>query len=231
MKKLTDLLKRVPWWGYVLGIVYFALQYGMYRLGNLLSVVLGTISYAFEWKIAPIDDLFPVIPAFSLIYIYSYVFWIMGPMAVSITKRRNFINYICGLTLAYIIGFLFFVFMPTYMDRVKEGLMEYADKTGFLNQLLASVFAADGGTMAFNLFPSYHCLISVYCWLGVWKQPEISKGFQMYSLIMFILIVLSTLFTKQHYIPDCFGGIGIAVFCYWLMNRLDPGKKWEEKHS
>jgi len=128
----------------------------------------------------------PLIPIFVLPYVYSYIFWIGGPIAVSLTKRRNFINY------------------------------------------LAAVYAADGWDMAFNLFPSYHCLISVYCYLGVRKQPEISKGFKMYSLIMAILICASTQFTKQHYIIDVVGGVGIAIFCYILMNKLDPGKKWAE---
>ena len=50
--------------------------------------------------------------------------------------------------------------------------------------------------MAFNLFPSYHCLISTYCYLGVRKQPEISRGFRIYSLVMAALIGLSTLLTK-----------------------------------
>ena len=48
LKKITDLMRRVPKWGYVVAIVYFALQYGLYRLGNFLSVQIGTINYAFE---------------------------------------------------------------------------------------------------------------------------------------------------------------------------------------
>ena len=227
LKKITDLMRRVPKWGYVVAIVYFALQYGLYRLGNFLSVQIGTINYAFECKIPFLDDLFPVIPVFAVIYVYSYVFWIMGPMAVSMTKKHNFINYIYGLSLAYLIGFLFFVFVPTYMDRVSEGLMEIADKPGFFNGLLKTIYAADGSEKAFNLMPSYHCLISAYCYLGIRKQPEISKGFKIYSFVMAALIVLSTLYTKQHYIIDCITGVGISVLCYMLMEKLDPGKKYD----
>jgi membrane-associated phospholipid phosphatase len=105
--------------------------------------------------------------------------------------------------------------------------MAIAAEPGFFNQLLATVYAADGSTLAFNLFPSYHCLISLYCYLGVRKQPEISKGFQVYSLVMVVLICLSTLFTKQHYIIDMIGGLGISLACYALMHRLDPGRKYQ----
>ena len=178
IKKLTETVKKVPWWGWVFGIVYFGLQYGMYRLGHYLSIVIGTIDRAWECKLPLIDDLIPLIPAFVVIYVFSYVFWIFGPVAVSLTKKEHFKNYIIGLSLAYLIGFLFFIFLPTYMDRVKEGLMDLSSRPGFFYGLLATVYGADGSDLAFNLFPSYHCLISFYCYLGVRRQPEISKGFR-----------------------------------------------------
>lgn len=229
MNTIGKTLRAIPWWGWVFGFAYFALQYGMYRLGAFLSRVIGTIDYSFPCKIPFIDDLFPVIPVFVVVYLFSYIFWIGGPIAVSLTSRRNFVNYIAGLSLAYLIGFLFFIFLPTYMDRTAEGLMAIAAEPGFFNHLLETVYAADGSALAFNLFPSYHCLISLYCYLGVRKQPEIQKGFQVYSLIMVVLICLSTLLTKQHYIIDMVGGLGISLCCYTLMNRLDPGSKYDTR--
>ena len=226
MKRFLEKVRSIPWWGWVLGFVYFGLQYGMYRLGDWISRLIGTIDNAFPPKIAAIDDMIPVIPVFAVIYLFSYVFWICGPIAASLTSKRNFINYITGLSLAYIIGFLIFVFMPTCMDRAAEGIMEIAKKPGFFNGLLAMIYGADGSTMAFNLFPSYHCLISLYCYFGVRKQPEISKGFRVYSLVMTILICLSTVFTKQHYFIDIVGGLSISIICYLLMQKLDPGKKY-----
>ena len=231
MKAILRTLRSVPRWGWAFGFGYFALQYGMYRLGAWLSRVIGTIDYAFPCKIPVIDDLFPVIPVFVVIYLFSYVFWICGPVAVSLTKKRNFINYIVGLSLAYIIGFLIFIFMPTYMDRAAEGIMDIAKQPGLFNRMLGVIYGADGSNLAFNLFPSYHCLISLYCYLGVRKQPEISKGFRAYSLIMTLLICLSTVFTKQHYFIDIIGGLSISILCYILVGRLDPGKKYAGKEE
>ena len=37
MKRIVRQIKRVPWWGWAFGLGYFALQYGMYRLGALLK--------------------------------------------------------------------------------------------------------------------------------------------------------------------------------------------------
>ena len=224
---MVEKIKKIPWWGWVAGVVFFVLQYGIYRLGAFLSEVIGTVSYAFDIKIPPIDDLFPVVPAFSFIYIIcSYILWICAPAVASLTSRRNFVNYLAGLSLAIIIGFLIFIFLPTYMDRVAEGLMDYADKPGFFNGFLAWIYSADGSDKAFNLFPSFHCMLSTYCYLGIRKQPEISKGFKTYTVVMAVLICLSTLLTKQHYIVDVAGGIGLAIMCYAIMNRIDPGRKY-----
>ena len=230
MNRWTDRLKRVPWWGWCFGIGYLALEYGLYRAGcdgARLSHVLGTASHAFVWKIAPVDDLIPVVPFFVVIYVFSYVFWVCGIAAVSLTGKRRFANYICGLTLAYVVGFMFFTFMPTRMDRVAEGLMRFDGRPGLFDRLLAFIYRADGGGTAYNLFPSYHCMISVHCYLGVRRREEFSKGFRVYTFAMMVLILLSTLYTKQHYIPDIFGGAAVAIACWALMNRLDPGKRFE----
>lgn len=231
MKKCVETIRAVPWWGWAAGLGYFALQYGLYRLGEYLSRVLGTVAYAFVPKLAAIDDRIPVVSVAVVIYVFSYAFWICGPIAVSLTKRRHFVNYLAGLSLAYLIGFLMFIFLPTYMDRAAEGLMTLGDRPGLFDRFLGTIYAADGGSLAYNLFPSYHCLISTYCYLGVRKQPEISRGFRIYSLAMALLIVASTLLTKQHYILDCICGAAISVGCYALAERIDPGARWEQARA
>ncbi len=223
--------KRIPWWGWVLGLVYFALQFGIYRLGDYLSAVIGTKAHAWSPKIPAIDDLVHVVPVFVVIYIFSYIFWICAPAVVSKTKKANLINYLIGLTSAYIIGFLIFTFFPTYMDRVAEGLMDFDAGGGIFSALLAKVYASDGSDIAFNLFPSFHCMISAYCYLGIRKQPEISKGFKIYTLVMAILICMSTQFTKQHYLLDFLGGVSLAIICYIIVEKINPGEKLVARKS
>ena len=223
--RFKQLLSRIPRYGWIAGIVYFGLQYGIYRLGDWLSRILGTISYAWCPKIPVIDDAIPVVAVFSVIYLFSYAFWICGPIAASLTKKENFLNYLIGLSAAYLIGFLIFVFSPTYMDRAAEGLLDVAARPGVFSFLLGMIYSNDGSTMGFNLFPSYHCLISLYCYLGVRKQPEISKGFRIYSLVMAVLICMSTVFTKQHYFMDIPGGLAISILCYAVVQKTNPAEK------
>ena len=107
--------------------------------------------------------------------------------------------------------------------------MELAARSGPFRWVLGIIYAADGGERAFNLFPSYHCLISAYCYLGVRKRLEISQGYRIGSLVMTVLICLSAVLTKQHYFIDVAGGVGIALLCHGLIQWLDPGKRAEEK--
>jgi len=224
MSNLLRKARQIPWWGWALGLFYFALQYGMYRFGNFISVVTGAINNAWCPKLACIDDKIPVISVFILIYVFSYVFWICAPAVVCLTSKKNRINYFIGLTLAYLVGFVIFAFAPTYMDRIAEGIYSVGEKGGIFNQLLMFIYNSDGSDIAFNLFPSYHCLISLYCYLGIRKQPEISKGFKIYSIVMTVLICLSTLFTKQHYILDCISGLSISLISYLIVEKINPSR-------
>ena len=228
MSRFWRQVRRIPRWGWYCGFGYTAIIAAMFKLGHILSHALGTYDRALVWKIAAIDDRFQVVPVFVLFYVYTYAFWVMGPIAVSLTKKRNFVNYTVGLFVSCFIGFLFLALMPTLMDRAGEGLMQIGERPGFCNWLLGLLYKIDGGEEAFNLFPSFHCLVSLYCWLGVRGQPEISRGFRAYSLVMAILICLSTLYTKQHYIPDVFGGVAIPLIVYWIVEKVNPGKRWEQ---
>lgn len=221
-------LKMIPWFGYVWGVGLFALQFGLYWLGHNIAVALNL--NPFLPKISAIDDALPVIAIFVLPYVYSYIFWIMGPIAVSLCDRKHFNNYIAGMLLAMLIGFAIFSFLPSYMDRTAENLYGGLG-TDIFSKLLKMVYDSDGSDMAYNLCPSFHCMISVYCYLGVWRRREISKGFKIYTLIMAILICLSTMFTKQHYFLDFIVGTALAIATFALVKLTDLGNRCLGKHE
>ena len=172
MKKVINIIKSIPWYGWVLSIGLFVLQYFLYLLAPIISNALGLTSVC--PKIDKLDNLIPQVKIFVIPYVFSYAFWICGNLAVSITSKENFINYIIGLVSAYLIGFLIFIFLPTYISRVDEGLYKTLGND-LLSNILKMVYDNDGKDIGVNLFPSYHCLISTYCYLGIRKQENINK--------------------------------------------------------
>ena len=113
------------------------------------------------------------------------------------------------------------------MDRAGENLAELAGDSIF-GDLLRFVYGLDGGTIAYNLFPSFHCMLSTLSYLGVMRRKEIPLWFRIYSLVTALLIYCSVVFTKQHYVVDIFGGIAIALVFYFLSTRFQWGRVWEQ---
>lgn len=229
-KRRWEVIKSIPWYGWVAGIFFMGLQYGVYRLADVIAKASGTIAWAYCPKI-PFDDSIPLVPFFILIYVYSYLFWIMGPIAVSLTKKDNFINFCIGLPASMLVGFVILVAAPTYMDRAAEGLIDVAKQPGFFNWLLGIVYSSDGSNLGFNLLPSFHCMLSLYMYLGVARRKEVSLTFRIYSVVMVILISLSTVFTKQHYVVDIFAGLAIAAIVFFIVKWINPGKRILEKQT
>ena len=70
-----------------------------------------------------------------------------------------------------------------------------------------SVDAAD------NLFPSIHCLVSWFCYIGIRGREDLPVWYRRFSCVMALLVCASTLTTKQHVLVDVAGGILLAELC------------------
>lgn len=224
MNRFRSNFEQIPRWGWITAIYCFALQCLFYFSTSFIIKKTGTSAHAIIPKIPVIDDRIPLIPAFVLIYWYSWPFWFCGTLRMSLTDKKNFINWLIAFTIAYFIGFLSFCLVPTYVDRYIEGLFAVATRNGFFNRMLWITYTFDSGRIAFNCCPSYHCLYSMMLFMGVRKQEGIPKGFRIYTLIVATLIFMSTVLTKQHYIVDVFGGVGLAVICTLLVEKWNPSK-------
>lgn len=209
----------VKLYGVIIGIITALLQHGIYLGAYKLSCLVGREPIL--PKISAIDDLIPVIPLFVLPYVWSYIYWLTAPMAVSKCSKHHFVNYLCAYMLSCFVGAMIIVFLPTYMDRVAEGLYEI---DGFGAKLLNFWYSLDGGETAYNLFPSFHCINSTVSYLGVMGRKEVPKSYRIYSLIITVLIYVSTVTVKQHYVLDVIGGIAVAVLCFTLCTKADVAK-------
>ena len=212
---------RVKAYGVILGVITLALQHGIYLFANQAAHLVGVTP--FLPKIEAIDGRIPIISVFILPYVWAYIYWAMAPMAVSKCKLEHFLDYIAAYMFACILGAVILIFAPTYMDRVAEGLMD-TTKNGVFDKLMRFWYSLDGGKMAYNLFPSFHCINSTISYLGVRGREEIPKWFRVYSFIITILIYMSTLFVKQHYVPDVISGIVIAVIAFAICKKFRLGR-------
>ena len=103
------------------------------------------------------------------------------------------------------------------LDKIEHG-------SGFSYWLMKIVMWADGGTDNYNLFPSLHCYMITFCYLGVMNKKDIHIGYRSFWLFMCVSICLSTVFTKQHYFVDLLIGVLLAIIMYWIFNYANPAK-------
>ena len=78
-----------------------------------------------------------------------------------------------------------------------------------------------------NLFPSIHCLVSWFCYIGIRKNKSIPLWYRTFTMFFAIAIMVSTQVTKQHYIYDVIGGVLIAEITYYISNHISLYKYFE----
>ena len=153
------------------------------------------------------DRMVPVIPEFTSIYLICYVFWVVNYIMTARISREHMYRFLTADYLSRIVCGIFFVFLPTTLVRPE------ITGTGFWDQALRFVYSIDQSA---NLFPSIHCLVSWFCYIGIRHQKKIPVWYQRFSLVFAILVCISTQVTKQHYIIDVFGGIILSEVCYLI---------------
>ncbi len=219
--KTENRINRIKGYAIWIGIVYLAMQHAFYLAGHWLALRLGFTP--FLPKIA-LDDRIPIVSVFIIPYIWSYVYWAMGPMAVSKCEKTHFADYMAANLVACAAGVLVLAFFPTYMDRVAEGLFSIPGNPTFFDRLRMFWYSLDGSETAYNLLPSFHCINSTLCYLGVAGRKEIPIWFRVYSAVTTVLIYASTVFVKQHYFLDVVTGTALAMAAYFVCVHFHWGR-------
>ena len=116
------------------------------------------------------------------------------------------------------------LFPDLYGDRIAEGVFVIPANPTFFDHLRLFFYSLDGSDTAYNLLPSFHCINSTLCYLGVAGRKEISIWFRGFSLVTAILIYASTLYVKQHYFMDVVAGAALAAAAYFICKKYHWGR-------
>ena len=155
----------------------------------------------------PIDALVPFVPWTVLIYFGCYLFWGVNYYLCTRQDKTERNRFFCADALSKGVCLLFFLLIPT--TNIRPEIVGSTLWDGLM-RLLYTVDAAD------NLFPSIHCLVSWFCWIGIRKNKEIPVAYRWFSLLFAVAVCISTLTTRQHVIADVIGGVLLAEICYGI---------------
>ena len=157
----------------------------------------------------PLDGRIPFVPQLVLVYFSTYIF-VLQPFII-LSEARQFYWMLASFGSISLVASLFHAFLPSKIER--QEILEPDNISGKMIKLFQKTCKPYGN------FPSMHVALSVPV-VGI-NYMVIGTTVGNITLLWAILIALSTLYTKQHYILDVLAGVigGALIFSltYWLM--------------
>lgn len=152
------------------------------------------------------------------IYVYIGAFFQWAYCIFTLMKQKTEIGYkFCSaLLIGSLIGFVIFMVYPTAVQRPE------IIGSGFTNDFCRFIYSVDNIICA---CPSFHCFCSTLVILIYMECEGISKKFIYLNIVFSILVFVSTLLTKQHFIADILPGVALAYLSVFIANKFPIFKK------
>ena len=159
-----------------------------------------------------LDHQVPLMPWTVFIYLGAFLFWIVNYCICIKYDKYNGRSFIIAHYIGEAVCFICFLVLPTALPRPEITGHTFADFA------MRVTYMCDQPN---NLFPSIHCMVSWFCWIGVRGNEHVPKWYQYFSLIFAIAICISTVTVKQHVIVDTFSGVLLAEVSYLISRQID----------
>ena len=198
----------------------------------IFYIVLNSIVYSWTGSMYPVwqgyrldflgDNKIPFIPEFSIIYVYVFYTTVIATMVYFgffDTEKGYALGW--SLVLINLIAVAIYIVFPvsTFVWRFELWINQWQ----YQNVWAGTIFEYYTNDTSFNCIPSLHAAVSTmifYCWYRYSKiehehpnaPPKwLRQGLAIITLVIAILVMLSTLFVKQHYIVDEIAGFFLAI--------------------
>jgi membrane-associated phospholipid phosphatase len=167
-----------------------------------------------EFKTA-LDDYVPLWPIWVLPYALTCIWWIAAYLGAAWRMEDQLYEaFFIASAFVSVAALTIYAVFPTYV--IRPALSD----TDWATQLLNWIYTND---YMYNAFPSGHVYITTLIalfwsrWFPKWRWTLAASV---------VMVILATLFTHQHYLPDPIGGLALAWFSYriglWCVAERDP---------
>lgn len=154
-----------------------------------------------------VDDQIPRLPIFAIPYL-AFLPWLYGTLIYSFVKNRYFRQLAVSFIVINLVAFVVYLTFQTYIPR------QAITSHDLFSGILQFIYDHD---QPYAGFPSLHSALSVsiatyfVCMKSKWAWAAVA---------MAALVVLSTLFTKQHFVLDAVSGVGLGCFVTWGVFKI-----------
>ena len=190
----------------IIPVAIYMLMIPSYFIAHLLTENASHVSMG-----TALDESIPLIPGFIWIYVLAYLQWFIGYFVIARSSEDLCKTVFSGHLIAKSITILLFIILPTTIVRPAP------TESGLTFDMLRWMYSIDSPT---NLFPSLHCLESWIVARGLMKTNA-SKYAKTAMWLFSILVFMSFVFVKQHFIVDIIGGIAAVEIGLILSRKLN----------
>ena len=207
MKALLHKYKHA--WVFLYAFIYFP---WFYYLEKNVTDEFHIIHTAFDEKI-------PFIEFFVIPYLLWFGFITFALLYFFFTDRNDFYR----MTAFLITGMTVFLIISTLYPNGQILRPTEFPRDNIFIDLVKDLYLGDTPT---NIFPSIHAYNSIGVHLAVRNSSRLkgNKFAQYGSFVLSVLIILSTMFLKQHSVIDVIGAIVLAIPAYHLAYVWEPKK-------
>ena len=152
-----------------------------------------------------LDDEIPFVPNMAMFYFSGFL---LGNMAYILLGSTEYFPHIAtGYGLQFVVSISVYAIYPCHIER-----RENFRPNSFLGHLLAKYQRI---SKPFNAFPSMHTSYCLFSALAVWGCVSHTTGLVL--IVWSVMVALSTLLTKQHYVVDVLAGAILATGLYLII--------------
>lgn len=198
--------KWIPAYG-VLGLICCFLWNSLIYTGTQLAM-----KNAYHYDLTTdLDRKIPFVKEWVLVYVICFAFWAVNYILILREGREKWFRFMAADMLSRLVCGVFFIFLPTTNVRPE------VTGDGFISWLMRFIYRMD---MPTNLFPSIHCLVSWFCFIGIRKSTKVPGWYKAFSCVFALMVCASTQFTKQHYLVDVVAGLLLAELFWFVTNHV-----------
>jgi membrane-associated phospholipid phosphatase len=193
--------------------VKYLLLFGIFNFTLYFSIQYFITTGSYD-LLTPFDNAIPLIPEFIWVY-HSFIPIIVLSLLTMVKSRNLFLSTLSSFAFATLLLSMFFVLVPAHYPRDQWAVSAHSASTW----LVVATRWIDG---AGNCLPSGHNTFAWMLMLFMQHSFAAKKYNWVKPLYVFwaLLISISTLTLKQHYIVDVLSGIAMAYFCYAFTQKF-----------
>ena len=161
-----------------------------------------------------IDDMIPYVEAFIIPYLMWFPFVAINIVFLAFCDKKAYTRMSWVLMAGMTVFIVFSAVYPNALNLRPAGF----DHDNIFTRLILNLYSTDTPT---NVAPSIHVFNSLAIAAGVveWAGHRKTNGARVYaavSCVIAILIVLSTMFIKQHSVVDVTSAVFFFAFSYYM---------------